>query len=234
MPDIVGLEKHKPTSLGGIAKRALACKEHRFQDLYRMLDANLLLACWEDLNKGAVGGVDGVTAADYEVDLIRNIVNLAERVKTKNYRAKLVRRCYIPKANGDKRPLGIPALEDKLLQLACSKILSAIYEQDFLPVSYAYRTGRSAMEAVQDLGFNLQFGQFGYIVEADIKGFFNHLDHDWLIRMLTQRVDDKAFLNLIRKWLKAGILDIDGAILHPEEGSPQGGLCKALHNDPYA
>ena len=172
MPDTVGLDQHETTSLWGIAKRASACKDHRFQDLYRCLDANLLLDCWGDLNKKAASGVDEVTAQAYEQDLIANILDLTERLKTKCYRAKLVRRCYIPKEDGGERPLGIPALEDKLVQLGSARILKAIYEQDFLDVSYGYRAGRSAKEAVGDLGFNLQFGKFGYVVEADIKGFF--------------------------------------------------------------
>jgi len=233
MPDTVGLEQHEPTSLRGIAKRASACKDHRFQDLYRSLDANLLLACWDDLNKNAASGVDEVTAQAYEQELIANIQNLAERLKTKRYRAKLVRRCYIPKDNGGERPLGIPALEDKLVQLACAKILNAIYEQDFLPVSYGYRPGRGAKDAVSDLGFNLQYGKFGHVVEADIKGFFDNIDHDWLLEMLSLRIDDKAFLKLIRKWLKAGILDTDGQILHPVAGTPQGGVVSPILANVY-
>lgn len=110
MPDTVGLDHHKPTSLEGIAKRAAACKDHRFQDLYRLLDAELLYACWVDLNKRSASGVDEVTAADYERDLMGNIQRLAERLKAKTYRAKLVRRVYIPKENGGQRPLGIPTV----------------------------------------------------------------------------------------------------------------------------
>ncbi len=233
MPDTVGLEYHESTSLRGIAKRASACKSHRFQDLYRLLNAELLLDSWHALNKKAASGVDGVTAQAYEADLMANLQNLAERLKTKRYRAKLVRRCYIPKDNGKERPLGIPALEDKLVQLACASVLKAIYEQDFLPVSYGYRPGRRAKEAVADLGFNLQYGKFGHVVEADIKGFFDNIDHDWLLEMLSMRIDDKAFLGLIRKWLKAGILEIDGQILHPVTGSPQGGIVSPILANVY-
>lgn len=153
-----------------------------------------------------------------------NIQALAERLKAKRYRTKLVRRRYIPKENGKQRPLGIPALEDKLVQLACAKLLTAIYEQDFLDSSYGYRPNRSAKAAVCDLTFNLQYGKYGYLVEADIQGFFDHMDHDWLLKMLEQRIDDRAFINLIRKWLKAGILETDGQIIHPEAGTPQGGI----------
>ncbi|MCG7940573.1 MAG: reverse transcriptase [Candidatus Thiodiazotropha lotti] len=155
-PDEVGLDQRETTSLWGIAKRAQACKDHRFQNLYRFLDANLLLDCWDDLNKKAASGVDGVTATAYEQELIANIQDLSERLKTKRYRTRLVRRCYIPKDNGGERALGIPALEDKLVQSACAKVLNAIYEADFLSVSYGYRPGISAKDAVSDLGFNLQ------------------------------------------------------------------------------
>ena len=224
MPDTVGLEQHETTSLRGIARRASACKDHRFQDLYRELDAELLLSCWRDLNKKAASGVDGVTAQAYELDLNANIQRLAERLKTKRYRARRVRRCYIPKENGRQRPLGIPALEDKLVQLACARILNAIYEQDFLPSSYGYRPGRGAKDAVMDLGFNLQYGKYGHVVEADIKGFFENMNHSWLLRMLEERIADSHFMRLIRKWLKAGILEEDGSVLNPTTGTPQGGI----------
>jgi len=233
VPDTVGSDQGKPTSLRGIAIRAKACKHHRFRDLYRGLNTEFLLQCWHDLNKDAASGVDGVTAETYQEHLLDNIRALAERLKTKRYRTKLVRRCYIPKENGKQRPLGIPALEDKLVQLACAKLLTAIYEQDFVESSYGYRPNRSAKEAVCDLTFNLQYGKYGYIVEADIKGFFDHMDHDWLLRMLRQRIDDKAFVGLIRKWLKAGILETDGQIIHPGAGTPQGGIVSPVLANVY-
>src|SRR5215813_12402478 len=223
LPDTVGPEAHEPTSLRGIANKARADKQHRFRDLYRCLDAPLLRACWNDLNKAAASGVDHVTAQAYAVHLQANIEALAQRLKTKRYRAKLVRRCYIPKANGQERPLGIPALEDKLVQLACAKLLTAIYEQDFLECSDGYRPGRGALDAGRDLTFDLQYGRYGYLVEADIQGFFDHMDHAWLLDMLRVRIDDRAFLKLIRKWLKAGVLEVDGQVVHPETGTPQGG-----------
>ncbi len=224
VPDEVGLEQCERTSLRGIAIKAKASATHRFQNLYRFLNARFLMNCWKDLNKDAASGVDKVTAEVYEENLEANIENLAKRLKAKRYRSKLVRRCYIPKDNGKERPLGIPALEDRLVQLACAKILASIFEADFMDTSYGYRPSRSAKEAIEDLQFNLHFGKFGYIVEADIKGFFDNIDHDWLLRMLQERIDDAAFLNLIRKWLKAGILDTDGKVIDPETGTPQGGI----------
>jgi group II intron reverse transcriptase/maturase len=164
-----------------------------------------------------------MTAETYAADLHANIEALAQRLKAKRYRAKLVRRCYIPKGDGKERPLGIPALEDKLVQRACAKLLTAIYEQDFLECSYGYRPKRGALDAVRDLTFDLQYGRYGYLVEADVKGFFDHMDHTWLLDMLRLRIEDRAFLHLIRKWLKAGILETDGRVIHPETGTPQGG-----------
>ena len=233
VPDNVGLDKYEQTSLRAIAIKAKARAKHRFQDLYRCLNAQLLMDCWQDLNKHAASGVDEVTAQAYEENLAANIQDLAKRLKDKRYRAKLVRRCYIPKENGKQRPLGIPALQDRLVQLACAKILSSIFEADFVDTSYGYRAGRSAKEAIEDLKFNLQFGKFGYVVEADIKGFFDNLDHSWLLQMLRQRIDDEAFLNLIRKWLKAGVLETDGKILHPETGTPQGGTVSPVLANVY-
>jgi RNA-directed DNA polymerase len=233
MPDTVGSDNHQPTSLRGIANKARVNKRHRFRDLYRCLNAELLLACWHDLNKDAASGVDKVTAEVYAEDLHANIAALAQRLKTKRYRAKLVRRCSIPKENGKERPLGIPALEDKLVQLACAKLLTAIYEQDFVDCSDGYRPGRGALDAVRDLTFDLQYGRYGYVVEVDVKGFFDHLDHTWLLDMLRVRIDDRAFLNLIGKWLKAGVLETDGQVVHPETGTPQGGTVSPVLANAY-
>jgi RNA-directed DNA polymerase len=233
VPDRVGPGEHEPTSLREIAIKARANRKHRFQDLYRCLNVELLMWCWARLNRDAVAGVDGVTVVVYEKDLKANIEALVERLKAKRYRAKLVRRQYIPKEDGKERPLGIPALEDKLVQLACAKLLTAIYEQEFLSCSYGYRFGRSALDGVRDLTFDLQYGVYGYVVEADIKGFFDHMDHDWLLKMLSLRIDDQAFLDLIRKWLKAGVLETDGQVIHPDTGTPQGGIISPVLANVY-
>ncbi len=233
MPNNVGSDTHKPTSLEGIALTASLNKDHRFQNLYGELTPELLLSAWMNINKDAASGVDNITAKEYQTNLLDNIQNLAQRLKEKRYKAKLVRRTYIPKDNGKERPLGIPALEDKIVQRAVTMLLNAIYEQDFRDVSDGYRVGRSAKEAVGDLCFQLQYGTFGYVVEADIQGFFDNIDHDWFLKMLALRIDDKAFLNLIRKWLKAGILEPDGMVIDPDTGTPQGGIVSPVLANVY-
>jgi RNA-directed DNA polymerase len=212
------------TFLQGIAKKAHEQPKHRFGNLYELLNEDFLHECWRDIRKDAAYGVDRISAEDYEQSLDENIHDLVERLKRKQYRAKLVRRQYIPKGNGKLRPLGIPAVEDKLLQLAVTRILQAIYEQDFLRCSYGYRPNVGALDAVDWLTIKLQFGQYNVVVEADIKGFFDNINHEWMIQMLEERIEDGAFLRLIKKWLKAGVLDTDGQVLHPMTGTPQGGI----------
>src|SRR5258708_15455275 len=221
------------TSLLGIAKKARSDKRYRFRNLYRKSNGELLRDSWGLLRKDVALGVDQVSAAEYEANLEENIQQLVERLKRKRYRAKLVRRHYIPKGDGGKRPLGIPATEDKLLQLAVKRLLEAIYEQDFLRCSYGYRPRVGALEAVDQLTVKLQFGGYHHVVEADIKGFFDNLSHEWLMQMLAERIDDEAILRLIKKWLKAGVLDTDGKVLRPEGGTPQGGIISPILANVY-
>jgi len=221
------------TSLRGIAKKAQEQKKHRFGNLYEMLNEENLLDSWRYIRKDAASGVDRVSAREYEENLEENIRRLVERLKRKSYRAKLVRRQYIPKGEGKTRPLGIPATEDKLLQLAVKRILEAIYEQDFLRCSYGYRPKKGALDAVDKLTVKLQFGRYNFVVEADIKGYFDHIDHEWLTRMLEERIDDRALMRLIKKWLKAGILDTDGKVIHPVTGTPQGGIVSPILANVY-
>jgi group II intron reverse transcriptase/maturase len=192
--------------------------------LYRQLNPEVLRLCFFQLRKDAASGVDGVTFQEYERDLEGNLQDLGERLKNKSYRARLVRRKFIPKPGGKWRGLGIPVLEDKLLQMAAAQLLLAIYEQDFLPCSQGYRVGLGPHDAIRALTTELQFGGHGFIHEADVKGFFDNVRHDWMLRMLEERIDDQAFRRLIEKWLKAGILEEDGKVTHPLTGTPQGGV----------
>ena len=223
IPDAEDWEHYELPSLRGIARRAKQEPAHRFRDLSRCLDKDHLKHAFKRMNKKAASGVDKVTYLDYRKNFDENIDDLIGRLKRETYKARLVKRKHIPKAPGKTRPLGLPVFEDKLLQTTGSDLLSAIYEQDFYDFSYGYRPKRGSRQAADELAVKLQNGRFGYIVEADIKGFFNHIDHDILLELISYRVDDKRFLRLIRKWLKAGILEEDGSIENPEEGTPQGG-----------
>jgi len=221
------------TSLQGIADKARKEPKHRFRNVYGMLNEAFLLESWRWVRKNAASGVDGVSAREYERDLTENIRSLVERLKEKRYRARLVRRQWIPKENGKERPLGIPVVEDKLLQVAVARILSAIYEQDFLRCSYGYRPGVGAHDAIDKLTVKLQFGRYRYVIELDLENYFGTIDHAWLTRMLEERIDDGPFLRLIRKWLKAGVLETDGQVVHPATGTPQGGVVSPVLANVY-
>lgn len=216
------------TSLRGIAKKAKEFSKYRFRNLYGMLNTNLLTEAWKKLNKKAAPGVDGETADTYDKNLEDNIQATVEDLKEKRYHAKLVKRVHIPKEGGKLRPLGLPSISDKVVQRATADILEAIYEQDFLPSSYGYRPHKGPQLAVRELTKTLQFGRFNYVVEADIRGYFQNIDHEWLTKMLEERIEDRDMIRLIRKWLKAGILETDGKILHPITGTPQGGVASAI------
>lgn len=217
-----------PTILQAIANKASEQPEYRFRNLFGLLNEDMLKDSWQFIRKNAASGVDGVSAKEYEQNLDENIHQLVDDLKRKSYRAKNVLRRFIPKGDGKLRPLGIPATQDKLLQLSVKRILEAIFEQDFLRSSFAYRPNLSALDAVEKLTLKLQFGKYNFVVEADIKGFFDNIDHDWLLKMLALRIDDKAILWLIEKWLKAGVLDTDGSVLHPVTGTPQGGIISPI------
>jgi RNA-directed DNA polymerase len=216
------------TSLQAIAKKASERPEYRFRDLFRLLNEDMLRDSWRYIRKNAAYGVDKVSADEYGQNLEANIHQLVEELKRKHYRAKNVLRRYIPKGNGKLRPLGIPATQDKLLQMAVKRILEAIFEQDFLNCSYGYSPGIGILDTVDKLTVKLQFGKYNYVVEADITGYFDNIDHDWLLKMLAERVDDKSFLRLIGKWLKAGVLETDGKVVHPLTGTPQGGIVSPI------
>ena len=195
------------TSLRGIAKRAKEDPKHRFGNLYSLLNEENLTWCFPQLNQKAAPGVDAVDWTAFGADLAGNVSHLATSLKEKRYKARIVRRRNIPKPGGKQRPLGIPVIGDKLVQTGAALILSAIYEQDFLPCSHGYRRGKGPQRAALELSQRLHRGRFSWVVDADIKGFFDHIDHEWLLKMLEQRINDRAFIGLIRKWLKAGILE---------------------------
>jgi RNA-directed DNA polymerase len=198
-----------------------------------MINQEALRDCFKQLKKRAASGVDGVSHQEYDSKLESNLENLVRRLINKGYHARLVRRVYIPKSPGKLRPLGLPVLEDKLVQQAAAQILSAIYEADFYSFNYGYRPGRSALEAVQDLTDTLYWGEYNFVVEVDVQKYFENIRHDLLLEMLSQRVDDKALLGLINKWLKAGILETDGQVIDPQTGTPQGGVISPVLANVY-
>jgi RNA-directed DNA polymerase len=211
------------TSLRGIATKAKQDEKYRFGNLYGMINKEALMIAWKGINKNSAEGIDKETAKEFKLNLDENLNVMLSALKSKKYKARLIKRVNIPKGEGKTRPLGLPVLRDKIIQKAATNILEAIYEQDFLKSSYGYRPRTGAQKAVSDIRIELM-GKYDYVVEADIKSFFDNIDHNWLIRMLEQRIKDNTFLRLIKKWLKAGVLDVDGKVLMPKTGCPQGSV----------
>ena len=216
-----------------IAQLARQMPGKALTSLNQHLDLAWLREAYRRTRKDGATGVDGQTAADYEKDLEGNLRTLVERAKSGTYRAPPVRRVHIPKGSGgETRPIGIPTLEDKVLQRAVVMLLEPIYERDFYGCSYGFRPRRSAHDALDSLSKQTMWGGIACILEVDIRKFFDTLDHGHLRAFLQQRVRDGVVLRLIGKWLKAGVME-DGAVMHPESGSPQGGVISPLAANVY-
>jgi group II intron reverse transcriptase/maturase len=195
-------------------------REARFSALLGHVDADRLGAAYAELNPRAATGIDGVTWASYGQDRGSNLQGLLARVHRGGYRAKPTSRAWIPKSGGRERPLGIAALEDKLLQRAVVEVLNGIYETDFVGFSYGFRPGRSAHDALDALAAGIYDRKVNWVLDADIRDFFGSLDHGWLMRFLEHRVADRRVLRLIGKWLAAGVIE-DGAWSQSERGAPR-------------
>src|SRR6476469_5718754 len=216
-----------------IAELAKQSPQAAFTTLAHHIDIDWLFEAYLRTRKDGAVGVDGQTAADYAVDLEGNLRSLLDRAKSGRYQAPPVRRVYIPKGTGpETRPIGIPTFEDKILQRAVTMVLESVYEQDFLDCSHGFRPGRSAHQALDALWRQLMAVRGGWVLEIDIRKFFDALDHRHLRAILRQRVRDGVLLRLIGKWLKAGVLE-DGCITHPESGSPQGGVISPILANAY-
>jgi group II intron reverse transcriptase/maturase len=172
-------------------------------------------------------GIDGVSKADYAIDVVERIQALSSNLRSLSYKPKPSRRVYIPKSNGKVRPLGIPCFEDRIVQLQMSKILQAIWEPEFRQCSYGFRLHRNAHQALARLGEVITNENTQWVVEADIKGFFDNVNHDWLMRFLEHRINDPVFLRIVNRFLKAGVME-EGALKHDDTGTPQGGLVTPL------
>jgi len=212
-----------------IAELARQAPQVGFTSRNHHLDVTWLLAAYGGTRRDGAAGVDGITAADYEADLVANLRSLRDRAKSGSYRAPPVRRVHIPKGPGsnETRPIGMPTLEDKVLQRAIVRLLQPIYEQDFKPCSYGFRPGRAAHQALEDLQHQLMKEGGGWVVEVDIRKSFDTLDHAHLRELRRRRVRDGVVLRLIGKGLNAGVME-GGAVTYPATGSPRGGVISPL------
>jgi RNA-directed DNA polymerase len=221
------------TRLQRIAELAKKAPEMVIHSLSHHIDVAFLREAHDRTRKDGAEGVDEQTAADYAVNLEANLESLLDRLKSGTYKAPPVRRVHIPKGDGSKtRPIGIPTFEDKVLQRAVVMVLNAVYEQDFLDCSYGYRPGRSAHQAVDALRKGLMDMGGGWVLEADIKGFFDNLEHGHLRNLLDLRVRDGVLRRVINKWLKAGVME-NGNLSYPESGTPQGGVVSPVLANVY-
>jgi len=207
-------------------------KDARFTALLHHVTVDRLREAYRAIRPDAAAGVDDVTWADYGRDLEENLRDLHARVHRGAYRARPARRAYIPKPDGRQRPLGIAALEDKILQRALVEVLNAVYEQDFLGFSYGFRPGRSPHDALDALVVGIERRRVNYVLDADIRDFFTRLDQSWLERFLEHRIADRRVLRLIQKWLRAGVIE-DGEWSKTEEGTAQGASVSPLLANVY-
>ena len=217
-----------------IAELARIHPEVSFTSLAYHIDLRWLHEAYKRTRKDGAVGVDGQTAEEYAKDLGNNLRSLLERAKSGTYVAPPVRRKNIPKGSSgtETRPIGIPTFEDKVLQRAVHMVLEPVYEQDFLDCSYGFRPGRSAHDALEVLWKQAMNIGGGWMIDLDIRKFFDTMDHSHLRSILKKRVCDGVLIRLIGKWLNAGVME-SGSLSYPEAGSPQGGLCKGLHKAPY-
>lgn len=213
--------------LGRVRDAARQRKKERFTALLHHVSIDLLRDAFLALKRRAAAGVDGVTWQDYEEALEVNLQDLHARVHRGTYRALPVRRRFIPKEDGKQRPLGVTALEDKIVQRAVVAVLNAIYEEDFLGCSYGFRPGRSQHDALDALAVGIGATRVNWILDADIRSYFDRIDQKWLIKFLEHRIGDERVIRLVRKWLKAGVLD-EGVWSVSETGTPQGAVISPL------
>jgi len=211
------------TKVAALTSRAKQIHSAPLQNLAHLIDKTWLRESWRRLRKGASYGIDAVSAKDYAENLEANLEALLQKLKQGSYKAPPVRRVYIPKADGKRRPLGLPTIEDKTVQNAVAIIFTAIYEQEFLPMSYGFRPERNAHQALETVKATIAQKKVSWVLDADIKSFFDMMDHEWLMKFIMHRVSDKRLLKLVRKWLKAGIME-DGKLIKSSSGAPQGGV----------
>ena len=217
-----------------IAELAAEMPDEALTTLAHHIDIIFLLEAWRRTRRDGAVGIDGQSAEEYEENLLGNLEKLLQSAKDGSYRAPPVKRVHIPKGDGSKtRPIGIPTYEDKILQRAVAMVLEAVYEQDFLDLSWGFRPGRSTHHAVEATRQELmKMPQGGWVLEVDIKGFFDAIDHDQLREILSQRIKDGVILRLVGKWLHAGVME-DGVVKRTSKGTPQGGVISPILANVY-
>lgn len=225
-------KKLMETKLKRIAHVAKEKPQERFTSLYHLLNEELILQCHELMEKGKATGIDGISKQNYEENKMENIKDLVGRLKRHGYVPQPARRVYIPKDGGKERPLGIAAYEDKLVQNGLSRILNAIYEQDFMENSYGFRPRRNCHDALRRMNEVIERGKISYVVDADIKEFFDNVDHEQLIKFMEHRIADPNIIRLTKRLLKAGIMDED-VFVETNKGTPQGSVVSPILGNIY-
>lgn len=216
------------TKLHRIAEKARKEPEFKFTSLYHLMNEELLRGCFQRLRKDAAAGIDNMTKDMYAENLNANLSNLLDRLHRMAYKPQPVRRKFIPKPGSTKqRPLGIPSFEDKLVQVGLVRIMESVYEQDFIEDSYGFRPVRSCHNALRALSETVENNPINHIVEADIKGFFDNVNQDWLMKFLAHRIEDKRIQRMVKRFLRAGVAE-DGSVTVSDEGTPQGGVISPL------
>ena len=207
-------------------------EEPRMENLMYHVNEQTLIEEHRKQSRKKATGIDGVTKGEYNVNVEENLKELVERMKRFSYRPMPVRRTYIPKANGKQRPLGIPAYEDKLVQGVMARLLNEVYEVRFLDCSYGFQKGKNCHDVVRYINQTIMTKKVNYVLEADIKGFFDNVNHEWLMRFLNFDIADRRFLRYVRRFLIAGVME-DGAYLESDRGTPQGGLISPVLANVY-
>lgn len=220
------------TKLQRIAEQARAYPETAFTTLVHLIDEAYLREAFDRLNRGAAPGVDGVTMKEYAKNLEANLADLYERLRSKQYRATPVKRIWLDKADGRKRPIGITTLEDKIVQRAVVMILEAIYEEEFYDFSYGFRSGRNPHQALHELRERCMGMNGGWVIDVDVQGYFDNIPHGKLIEVVKERVNDGGMIRLIGKWLNAGVME-EGSVSYAEKGTPQGGVISPILSNIY-
>jgi RNA-directed DNA polymerase len=219
-------------ALERIRRAARQRKKEKFTALFHHISTDFLENAFDELKEDAAAGVDGLTWKEYDADLARNLEALHTRLHRGAYRALPSRRAYIPKPDGRQRPLAVAALEDKIVQRATVAVLNAIYEEDFLGFSYGFRPGRGTHDALDALCVGINSKKVNFILDADIQSFFDEVSQDWLLRFVEHRIGDPRVIRLIRKWLKAGVLE-DGVVMISDRGTGQGSVISPLLANVY-